>query len=133
MTLKHKRPSVPPEPVTSKPDNWSGSWGRINPTPTGLEVVRFCQRPDGSSERTHSYPYRVLSSWHWIENSLEEELKIEAGADLVTVRGRGLIRIVDALDTGTLEVLSEVPGEIAAYEESPIWVTAISVESRREE
>jgi hypothetical protein len=127
MTLKHKRPPTPPEPVSTKPDNWSGPWGRINPTSSGFDVVRFCQRPDRGSEKTHSYPYRVISSWHWTDCA-PEELRIETGADQVTVKGRGLERIVEALDRGTLEVLSEVPGEMPPVEEHAIWITTINVE-----
>jgi hypothetical protein len=127
MTLKHKRPPTPPEPVSTKPDNWSGPWGRINPTSSGFDVVRFCQRSERSSEKTHSYPYRVISSWHWTGGA-PEELRIETGADQVTVKGRGLERIVEALDRGTLEVLSEVPGEMPPVEEHAIWITSINVE-----
>jgi hypothetical protein len=55
-------------------------------------------------------------------------LRIETGADQVTVKGRGLERIVEALDQGTLEVLCEVPGEMPPVEEHAIWITTINVE-----
>jgi hypothetical protein len=121
MNLKPKKPQAPSDPPASKPDKWTGPWGRINPTSTGFDVVRFCQRPDRTPEQTHSYPYRVISSWHWIDR-FPEELKIEAGSDLVTVKGRGLDRIMEALDCGTLEILCETPSE-----EGAIWVSAITV------
>lgn len=129
MTLKHKKPPIPPEQASAKPDNWSGPWGRINLTSAGFDVVRFCQRPDGLPEQTHSYPYRVLSSWHWTDGA-PEELRIEASADQVTVRGRGLERIVEALDQGTLEILCEIPGDLPPSEEHAVWITAISIERR---
>ena len=130
MTLKHKKQPVPPGPISAKPDNWSGPWGRINPTSSGFDVVRFCQRPEHSSEKTHSYPYRVLSSWHWTDGA-PEELRIEASADQVTIKGRGLERIVEALDRGTLEVLCEVSGEVPTSEEYAVWITAISIERKQ--
>ncbi len=127
MTLKHKKQPVPPEPVSAKPDNWSGPWGRISPTSSDFDVVRFCQRPEHTSEKTHSYPYRVISSWHWT-NGASEELRIDASADQVTIKGRGLERIVEALDRGNLEILCEVPGEMPPLEEHAVWITAISIE-----
>lgn len=130
MTLKHKKPPIPLEQVSAKPDNWSGPWGRINPTSSGFDVVRFCQRPERSSEKTHSYPYRVISSWHWTDGA-SEELRIEASADQVTIKGRGLERIVEALDRGTLEVLCEVPGQVPTSEEYAVWITAISIEGKQ--
>ena len=129
MPLKLKKSQTPSEPSPSKPDNWSGPWGRINPTSAGFDVVRFCQRPDRAPEQTHSYPYRVISSWHWTDN-FPQELKIQAGVDLIMVKGRGLDRIVEALDRGTLEILCEVPYEPSSMEErqSPIWISAITIE-----
>jgi hypothetical protein len=57
-------------------------------------------------------------------------LKIEAGANLITVKGRGLDRIVEALDRGTLEILCEAPYGPSSMEErqSPIWISAITIE-----
>ena len=127
MTLKHKKPPIPPEQASAKPDNWSGPWGKINPTSSGFDVVRFCQRERGA-EKTHSYPYRVISSWHWTDGDTEE-LRIVTGADEVTIKGRGLDRIVEALDRGALEVLCELPGEMPPVEEHAVWITSILVEA----
>ena len=129
MSLKPKKSQTPSEPPSSKSDKWTGPWGRINPGSPSFDVVRFCLRPDRSPEKTHSYPYRVISSWHWTDHS-PQELKIEAGANLITIKGRGLDRIVEALDRGTLEILCEVPYEPSSMEErqSPIWISAITIE-----
>ncbi len=126
MSLKPKKSQILPEPPSDKPDKWTGPWGRINPGTPSFDVVRFCQGTTHAAQKTHSYPYRVISSWHWSDGELEE-LKIEASADLVTITGHGLDRIVEALDRGTLEILREVPGDISQGEESPIWITAITV------
>jgi hypothetical protein len=130
MTLKHKKSQTPPELPSGSPDKWSGPWGRINPNSQPFDVVRFCQGTTTASEKTHSYPYRVISSWHWANAVTEEELKIEASADLITVKGRGLDRVVEALDRGMLEILREIPQEMLSEKESPIWVSAITIESR---
>jgi hypothetical protein len=109
-------------------DELSGPWGRINPEPQSAVVLRVCKKTSLSTEETHSYPYRALSCWHW-RGGREEELKIEAGSDLVTVKGRGLDRIVDALDGNTLEILCETPVDNAIENENPVWVFAIDITS----
>src|SRR5262249_55324257 len=89
-------------PVSSpaRPDEWSGPWGRINPVPHSVETLRICTGAE--VEELHSYPYRVLSSWHLRGVGRErEELKIEAGPDIITITGHGLSRIVTALDQGS--------------------------------
>ena len=129
MSLKPNKSQILPEPRSAKPDKWTGPWGRINPGTPSFDVVRFCQRPDHLPEQTHSYPYRAISSWHWTDH-FPQELKIEAGPDLITVKGRGLDRIVEALDRGTLEILCEVPFEPSTTEDfqSQIWISAITIE-----
>jgi hypothetical protein len=91
----------------SKPDPWSGPWGKINPMPHSAQTLRLCKGVSSSGEESFSYPYRNLSSWHWRRKLKEEELKIEAGPDAITIRGKGLCRLVDALDTGALETVRE--------------------------
>ena len=58
----------------------------------------------------------------------EEELKIEAGPDVITIRGKGLIRIVDALDDGALETVREGFGIREASSENTIVVASLLVE-----
>ena len=130
MPIKLKENQNPVD-VPAKADDWSGPWGRISPTPRSIDTLRICKGK--TSEEVHSYPYRVLSSWHLrgIGHD-EEELKIEAGPDLVTVVGRGLSRIAAALDQSSLEVLSETAAVPEAVKDSKIFVSAISLESVRE-
>jgi hypothetical protein len=116
--------------VVAKIDDWSGPWGRISPTPRSVDTLRICRGK--TSEEIHSYPYRVLSSWHLRGVGLDtEELKIEAGPDLVTVAGRGLSRIAAALDLGSLEVLSETVANAEAVKDTKIFVSMITLESVR--
>jgi hypothetical protein len=116
---------------SSKADDWHGPWGRINPIPRSVETLRICKGTN--SEELHSYPYRVLSSWHLrCVGPDREELKIEAGADLIIVTGYGLSRIVTALDQGALEVLSEMPGPVDVALDNKVVVTGLTWESFRQ-
>jgi hypothetical protein len=126
MSLKPKKSQTPSEPVNRK-DELHGPWGRINPEPQSVVVLRFCKKPSPATEESYSYPYRVLSSWHWRGGVSEEELKIEAGADLVSVKGRGLDRLAEALDLNALETVQEEPAGNSAETENPIWVSSITI------
>ena len=130
MPIKLKENQKPVD-VPAKTDDWSGPWGRISPTPRSVDTLRICRGK--TSEEIHSYPYRVLSSWHLRGIGHDaEELKIEAGPDLVTVVGRGLSRVAAALDQSSLEVLSETAAVPEAVKDSKIFVSAISIESVRD-
>jgi hypothetical protein len=125
MSLKPKKSQAPSEPVNRK-DELRGPWGRINPEPQSVAVLRLC-KGSGDSEETTSYPYRVLSCWVWRNHQDQEELSIEAGPDVITVQGHGLARVVDALDLGALETLREVPGNDGLPDESSIGISSISI------
>jgi len=130
MPIKLKENQNPVE-APPKTDDWSGPWGRISPTPRSVDTLRICKGKD--SEELHSYPYRVLSSWHLRNLGRDqEELKIEAGPDLITVSGRGLARITAALDQSSLEVISETASNRDIVDDSKIFVSAILLESIRE-
>jgi hypothetical protein len=78
-------------------------------------------------QKTHSYPYRVLASWHWSKRADEEELTIKASADRITLRGRGLDRLVEALERGSLEIVVEVPENEVGSEQNAVRVGVIEV------
>jgi hypothetical protein len=125
MPLKLKKSQTPSEPSSAK-DELSGPWGRINPEPQSVVVLRLCKKTSPSTEETHSYPYRALSCWHWRSGVAEEKLEIEAGSDLVTVTGHGLERLVEALDRGALELVAE-SAEEGVGESSPITISSIVI------
>ena len=54
-------------------------------------------------------------------------MEIEAGSDLVTVTGRGLERLVEALERSALEILNETPANKSDTLEDPIFVSSINV------
>ncbi len=130
MPLKLKKSQTPSEPSSTK-DELSGPWGRINSEPQSAITLRFSKKPPSGPEEIHSYPYRVLSSWHWSASVNEEELKIEAGSDLVFVKGRGLDRLVEALDRNSLEFLSEASSDLDLSVENGIRISSITVASSR--
>jgi hypothetical protein len=128
MPLKPKNPQPHSDPLPLK-NELSGPWGRINPEPQAVIVLRICKKISSSTEETHSYPYRVLSSWHWRSGAGDEELKIEAGSDLVTIRGHGLERLVEALDQNTLEVIREAPMDNSAEPDDKLTVSTVLIAS----
>ena len=131
MPIKLREDQNPVE-APAKADNWSGPWGSISPTPRSVDTLRICK--GRSSEEVHSYPYRVLSSWHLRgAGHDEEELKIEAGPDLITVIGHGLSLVAAALDLGSLEVLTETVVQVGTTRDSKIMVSSITLESARAE
>jgi hypothetical protein len=116
--------------LAPKPDPWSGPWGKINPSPQSAQTLRVCKGVSSAGEETHSYPYRSLSSWYWRRELQGEELKIEAGPDVITIRGKGLIRLVEALDAGELETVREGSGIMESLENT-IVVASLMVEKAR--
>ena len=126
MPLKLKKSQTPSESINRK-DESDGPWGRINPEPQSVLTIRFIKKSSPVTDETHSYPYRVLSSWHWRGGVDEEELKIEASSDLVTIKGCGLDRLVEALDRNTLEILRENPDSSPNETEDKIWVSSIGI------
>jgi hypothetical protein len=128
MPLKPKNPLLPSKPAPS--NELSGAWGRISADPHGVAALRLCKKAPHSSEESYSYPYRVLSCWHWRTNRTEEELQIEASSDLVVVKGWGLDRIVEALDQGTLEMLREIEGGGTPLENGAVGITSIEIISQ---
>jgi hypothetical protein len=128
-TLKgpQDRPNEPTVPV-AKVDTWSGSWGKINPSPQSAQTLRLCKGITSSTEESFSYPYRALSSWHWRRELQQEELKIEAGPDTVTIRGKGIVRLLDALDAGALETVRENSNVDVSSLDAAIVVKSLVIE-----
>ena len=124
MPLKLKKSQAPSEEPTVK-NELNGPWGRISAEPHSAITLRVCARPLPNAEELHSYPYRTLMRWHWRIKNAEELLEIEAGPDLVTVKGRGLMRLIDALDHSALEILREMPAE--RLDDEQIYISSIRI------
>ncbi len=126
MPLKLKKSQTPSEPSSTK-DELSGPWGRINPEPQSVVVLRLCKKTSPSTEETHSYPYRALSCWHWRGGVADETLEIEAGPDFIVIKGRSLDRFVEALDQNSLELVREVPPLNSLMIDNSVCVTSIEI------
>jgi hypothetical protein len=119
-------------PPVSKPDPWSGPWGKINPSAQSAQTLRLCKASSSGTEESFSYPYRTLSSWQWQRETHGEQLKIEAGPDAIVIRGRGLAHLVDALDISALETVREASSAPALSVEETIVVESLIIERMEE-
>jgi hypothetical protein len=120
MTLKPQLDKAP-APVTPPL-----SWGVLAEPGEMVGVVRFeCE--DGG----HSYPYHTLSRWT-LRAGQPEHLVIQAGRDKITVRGRDLSAIREALDAGCLRVLRAVSARYGTAEQGTI-VAHIEVKTSEDE
>jgi hypothetical protein len=132
---KLKGPQDAPNESTSpfaKADPWSGSWGKINPSAQSTQTLRLCKGSSSGLEESFSYPYRTLSSWQWRRDTHGEQLKIEAGPDAIVIRGRGLVRLMDALDISALETVRESSSALALSVEETIAVESLTIEKTHE-
>jgi hypothetical protein len=120
-------PNKPSAPIVVA-DTWSGSWGKINPSPQSAQTLRLYKGGSSSIDESYSYPYRTLSSWHWRRELQQEELKIEAGPDTVTIRGKGIVRLLDALDAGALETVRENSNVDVSSLDAAIVVKSLVIE-----
>jgi len=92
----------------------------VNP----ITVVRF-----ELAERTVCCPLSGLSRWEW-SNVGEEKLVIDLAKDRVTVTGRGLAAVLDALDAGRLQVLRESPPTRTPPQDDQPRIDGIKIESK---
>ena len=118
MPLKTKQGT---ESVSNDP--FAGSWGRIGHE--SIQTIRF-QKTDRWKPVTYSYPYRSLSRWEYHKSYSSEEIIIHAVTDTVTITGKNLEKIVEALDQGKLDLVREM-GDESALSVSPIIVRSITV------
>jgi hypothetical protein len=120
MSLKTKQgtESVSDQPMT-------GPWGRIVYDHQLPSTIRF-QKMDKWRPVTYSYPYRGLSRWEYRHAHSGEEIVIQAVADTVTITGKNLERLAEALDQGTLALVREM-GDEFGLSDSPIRISSIIV------
>ncbi|MDP3069658.1 MAG: hypothetical protein Q8N18_05185 [Opitutaceae bacterium] len=115
MSLKPQL-DKPPVPVSAPP-----AWGELAEPGEPVSVIRFeCE--DGA----YSYPYHALSRWV-LQAGQPECLVVQVGKDRLTVRGRDLNVVRDALDAGRLRVLRPAKARYDAVQRGTI-VAQIEVE-----
>jgi hypothetical protein len=115
MSLK-PQPDRPAIAVPAPP-----TWGVLAEPGETVSSIRF-ECADGA----YSYPYHALVRWV-IQSTPSETLVIHAGKDSVTVRGRQLAAIRDAIDAGRLRVLRLAADRYPATKSGAV-VTHLSVE-----
>ena len=92
----------------------------VNP----ITAVRF-----ELAEKTVCCPLFGIARWEW-SNVGEEKLIIDLAKDRVTVTGRGLASVLDALDAGRLQVLRESPPARMPVQDDQPRVAEIKIEPR---
>jgi hypothetical protein len=116
MSLKpqpDRKPSESPPPPT---------WGELADAGEQVGVIRFeCAAGD------YSFPYHVLSRWA-LHAGPPESLIIQAGKDTVTVHGRQLSAVRDALEAGRLRVLRATSPRYPPVRSGP-EISALIIES----
>ncbi len=88
--LAHK----PPAPLPTAP-----AWGVVSGEEEAPSVLRL-----ECADRTESLPYHTLTRWT-LRSGADDVLTLYAGSLVVTVRGRELGAIRDALDAGRLALV----------------------------
>lgn len=116
MSLKpqpdRKPPELPPAPA----------WGELADAGEAVGVIRIeCTAGD------YSFPYHVLSRWA-LHAGPPESLVIQAGKDTVTVHGRQLSAVRDALETGRLRVLRATSQRYSPVRSGP-EISALIIET----
>ena len=90
-------------------DPWSGLWGSVVPDVKSLSMLRVeLPAPNGKQE-THAFAYSSLARWLCRKSGEDEELEIYFGKQAVKVQGRGLAKLIDALDEGRLKLIRVCP------------------------
>ena len=105
-------------------DPWSGLWGRVVPDVKSLSMLRVeLPAPNGKQE-THAFAYSSLSRWLSRKAGENEELEIHFGKQSVKVQGRGLGKLIDALDEGRLKLIRICPSEL---NQAQPWIKELTV------
>ncbi len=116
MTLK---PQLDKTPLAVTPPP---AWGELAEPGESVGVIRFeCE------DEAYSYPYHTLSRWV-LQARHPECLVVQAGTDRLTVRGRDLEVVRDAMDAGRLRVLRAVKDRYGTAAQGTI-VTHLKVET----
>lgn len=99
------------------------AWGRLSEEGRFATVVRFV-----TAEGTFSWPCHGLIRWEWKAGDLQCLIVHAAGA-VVTITGRRLDVLRDALDAGRLECVQVMAERTFAIESGP-HVRGITVATR---
>jgi hypothetical protein len=121
MSLK-TRPSVNGQSPLHDP--WSGLWGSVVPDVKSLSMLRVELLAQNGKQETHGFAYSSLSHWYCRKTGEDEELEIHFGKQSVKVQGRGLGKLIDALDEGRLKLMRSCPPDPNAARP---WIKELTV------
>lgn len=107
-------PPLPPPPP----------WGRLTDEGRHASVIRFV-----TSERTISWPCHALVRWEWTSGD-NQTLQVHAAGGVVTITGKRLDVLRDALDAGRLERVQVMTERAAAANVADPFVREITVVTR---
>ena len=93
-------------------DPWSGLWGSVVPDVKSLSMLRVELPAQIGKQETHAFVYSGISRWLCRKTGEDEELEIHFGKQVVKVHGRGLGKLIDALDEGRLKLIRTCPAEM---------------------
>jgi hypothetical protein len=106
-------------------DPWSGLWGSVVPDVKSLSMFRVEMPAQNGKQETHAFAYSNLSRWLSRKTGENEELEIYFGKQSVKVQGRGLDKLIDALDEGRLKLIRASPLE---PNQGQPWIKELKVE-----
>jgi hypothetical protein len=111
MSLK-TRPSIDGQSPLHDP--WSGLWGMVVPDVKSLSMLRVELLAQNGKQEIHGFSYSSLSRWSCRKTGEDEELEIHFGKQSVKIQGRGLGKLIDALDEGRLKLMRSCPPDLSA-------------------
>jgi hypothetical protein len=106
-------------------DPWSDLWGSVVPDVKSLCMLRVELPAQNGKQETHAFAYSSLSRWLSRKTGENEELEIHFGKQSVKVQGRGLGKLIDALDEGRLKLIRASPLE---PNQGQPWIKELKVE-----
>ena len=109
-----------PETEPSAPPPRVRSWGVLTEDEETAQVVRFVV-----ADRSVSFPFHAFRRWEFNPGTTDN-LTIRIEEEIVTVQGRGLAAVRDALDAGALLVLRVKPGRVPSAPTDETTVTGIT-------
>jgi hypothetical protein len=101
------------------------AWGIVVPESHSVETLSFCWFADGNEVRRLSFPARIFVCWRW-EKREPEIMTFWTVGEMVTVTGRGLKSLIEAMDQGRLQAVWHHAGE---SNEGPIAILSIRVDA----
>lgn len=115
MALKDHTETSP-----AAPQSRTRSWGLLTDGDETAQVVRFVV-----GDKSVSFPLHAFKRWEFMPGATEM-IAVRTEAETITITGRGLAAVRDALDAGELLVLRVKPGRATSEPPDETAVTGIA-------